>query len=85
MKIISVHNVWYGTTGSHEFETVAEAKAFLEEAGYVESDEASWTLMEGETECRGYGYVEPGKTLDDYGDGYEPVLEVDLETVRKEN
>jgi len=71
---------WTGQGPEEEFRSLAEAEAFmrdegLEPTGQSASDaetDGGRILWDGECEF----WTDPGRTLDSYGDGYEPRIRI---------
>lgn len=72
---------WTGQGADEEFGTLEEAEAFMREEGLVPTGEsASDGILEGNCQVYWDGYcdfwVHEGRTLDSYGDGYEPRIRI---------
>ena len=61
--------------GEERFQTREEAEAWLREQGYEDTGEDAFEVNE---DFKGtiYFWAEEGRSLDEYGDGYEPRLYV---------
>ena len=76
----TIYIAWIGHGADEEFDTLADAEAYMREEGLVPTGEtASDAVTEGghilwNGECE--FWVKEGRTLDSYGDGYEPRIRV---------
>ena len=71
---------WTGQDPDEEFRTRAQAEAFMRSEGLEPTGESA---SDGETECGRVTWqgecefwAEPGRSLDSYGDGYEPRIRI---------
>lgn len=75
-----IYLAWTGSGPDERFDTLEEAEAFMRSEGLEPTHEsASDAVTEGghilwDGECE--FWTEPGRTLDSYGDGYEPRIRI---------